>query len=163
MLMFSKILFSSWKLFRLILVNCVESVNELLVYALCKSQAPNNAIWLLRSAWILVQVMACCLTAPRRYLNQFWLLSSKLQLLRAISSEMRKISATKRRHHETVDQPVIINHGYKMVFTLYYGICLNLSKLIWLKIRNKWWMYPEAQYDFVGTEIAVIMSLLPDT
>ena len=33
-----------------------------------------------RSGSILAQVMACCLTAPSLYLNQCWLVSSKIQL-----------------------------------------------------------------------------------
>ena len=47
-----------------------------------------------RSESTLIQVMACCLMAPSHYLNQFWLLTSKVlwHSLRAISPEMLKIS-----------------------------------------------------------------------
>ena len=38
---------------------------------------PSDAIWRHRSGSILVQVMACCLTAPSHYLNQCWLIVSK--------------------------------------------------------------------------------------
>ena len=41
---------------------------------------PNDAIWRHRSGSTLAQVMACCLTAPSHYLNQFWLIISKIQL-----------------------------------------------------------------------------------
>ena len=34
---------------------------------------PSDAIWRHRSGLSLVQVMACCLTAPSHYLNQYWL------------------------------------------------------------------------------------------
>ena len=35
---------------------------------------PSDAIWRQRSWSTLVQVMACCLTAPSHYLNQCWLM-----------------------------------------------------------------------------------------
>ena len=37
------------------------------------SLRPNHAIWHHRSGSILVQVMACCLTASSHYLNRCWL------------------------------------------------------------------------------------------
>ena len=37
------------------------------------------AIWRQRSGSTLAQVMACCLTAPSHYLNQCWLIISKVQ------------------------------------------------------------------------------------
>ena len=39
----------------------------------------SDAIWQQRSGTTLAQVMACCLTAPRRILNQCWLIISKVQ------------------------------------------------------------------------------------
>ena len=39
---------------------------------------PSDAIWRQRSGSILAQVMACCLTAPSHYLNQCWLIISKV-------------------------------------------------------------------------------------
>ena len=39
---------------------------------------PSDAIWHWRSWSTLVQVMACCLTAPSHYLNQCWLMISKV-------------------------------------------------------------------------------------
>ena len=41
---------------------------------------PNDAIWWHRSASTLAQVMACCLIAPSHYLNQCWLIISKIHL-----------------------------------------------------------------------------------
>ena len=38
----------------------------------------GDAIWRWRSWSTLVQVMACCLTAPSHYLNQIWLIISKV-------------------------------------------------------------------------------------
>ena len=40
------------------------------------SLGPNDAIWQQGSRSTLVQVMACCLTAPSHYLNQCWLIIS---------------------------------------------------------------------------------------
>ena len=42
------------------------------------SFCPRDAIWQHRSGSTLAQVMACCLTAPSRYLNQCWLIISKV-------------------------------------------------------------------------------------
>ena len=39
---------------------------------------PSGAIWRQRSGSTLVQVMACCLTAPSHYLNQCWLIISEV-------------------------------------------------------------------------------------
>ena len=40
---------------------------------------PSDAIWWHRSGSTLAQVMACCLMAPSHYLNQCWLIISKVQ------------------------------------------------------------------------------------
>ena len=42
------------------------------------SLEPSDAVWHSRSWSTLVQVMACCLTAPSHYLNQCWLIISKV-------------------------------------------------------------------------------------
>ena len=42
------------------------------------SLRPSDAIWRHRSWSTLAQVMACCLTAPSHYLNQCWLIISKV-------------------------------------------------------------------------------------
>ena len=42
---------------------------------LVNSLRPSDTIWRHRSGSTLVQVMACCLTAPSHYLNQCWLIS----------------------------------------------------------------------------------------
>ena len=39
---------------------------------------PSDAIWCHITKSALVQVMACCLTAPGHYLNQCWLITSKV-------------------------------------------------------------------------------------
>ena len=42
------------------------------------SLRPSNAIWRHRSGSTLAGVMACCLTVPSHYLNQYWLIISKV-------------------------------------------------------------------------------------
>ena len=42
------------------------------------SLRPSDAIWWHRSVSTLAQVMACCPTAPSHYLNQCWLIISKV-------------------------------------------------------------------------------------
>ena len=39
----------------------------------------NPTIWWHRFGSTLAQVMACCLMAPSHYLNQYWLINSKVQ------------------------------------------------------------------------------------
>ena len=41
------------------------------------SLGPSDAIWPHRSGSTLAQVMACCLTAPSHYLNQYWFIISE--------------------------------------------------------------------------------------
>ena len=43
-----------------------------------KSLRSTDGIWQLRPWSLLVQVMACCLTAPSHYLNQYWLIISRV-------------------------------------------------------------------------------------
>ena len=48
------------------------------VLSLFNSLRPSDVIWQHRSGSTLAQVMACCLTAPSHYLNQCWLIISKV-------------------------------------------------------------------------------------
>ena len=51
----------------------------LISYAsIINSLGPSDAIWRQKSGSTLAQVMACCLTAPSHYLNQCWLIISKV-------------------------------------------------------------------------------------
>ena len=43
------------------------------------SLGPSDAIWRQRSGSTLAQVMACCLTVPSHFLNQCWLIISKVE------------------------------------------------------------------------------------
>ena len=61
----------------------------------------SDAIWRQRSGSTLAQVMACCLTAPSQYLNQYWLIITHSSVrsrgihLRAISYEIPQPPFTK--------------------------------------------------------------------
>ena len=49
-------------------------------FIVCKEMLlPSDVIWRQGSGSTLAQVMACCLTAPCHYLNQCWLIISKVQ------------------------------------------------------------------------------------
>ena len=68
--------------------------NSFVISILIKSLRPSDAIWRHRSRTTLVQVMACCLTAPSHYLNQCWLIVSEVQWQSPGSSFIRDILAT---------------------------------------------------------------------
>ena len=59
---------------------------------------PTDTIWRLRTGSILAQVMACCLTAPIHYLNQCWLIISKVQWHSPVSNFTRDTSAISHRN-----------------------------------------------------------------
>ena len=54
---------------------------------------PSDTIWRHKSGSTLAQVMACCLTAPSHYLNQYWLIISKIQWHPSESNFTRHTSA----------------------------------------------------------------------
>ena len=58
--------------------NSIANTLELLQSCI-NSLGPSDAIWRHRSGSTLAQVMACCLTAPSHYLNQCWLIISKVR------------------------------------------------------------------------------------
>ena len=57
-------------------------------HVILNSLWPNDAIWRHGSASTLAQVMACCLMAPSHYLNQCWLIISKIQFM--VSTDFQK-------------------------------------------------------------------------
>ena len=87
---------------------------------------PNDAIWRHRTCSTLAQVMACCLTAPSHYLNQCWLIISKVQWHSSGSHFTR----------DTLD----INHWNQ--FENY------LSKLLFNSPRGQW-VKPSANISFI--------------
>ena len=58
------------------------------------SLRPSEAIWRHRSGSTLAQLLACCLTAPSHYLNQCWLIISKVLWHSSAGDFIRDTSAT---------------------------------------------------------------------
>ena len=54
---------------------------------------PSDTIWRHKSGSTLAQVMACCLAAPSHYLNQCWLIISKVQWYSSECNVTRDTSA----------------------------------------------------------------------
>ena len=55
---------------------------------------PSDTIWRHRAGSTLAQVMACCLMAPSHYLNQWWLIVSKVQWHSSEGNFTKDTSAT---------------------------------------------------------------------
>ena len=68
--------------------------NGTISFAIFNSLRPSDAIWWHRSGSTLAQVMACCLTAPSHYLNQCWLIISKVLWHSSEGNFIRDTSAT---------------------------------------------------------------------
>ena len=66
---------------------------DLLTVWMFNSLWPSDTIWPHKSGSTLAQVMACCLTAPSHYLNQCWLIISKVQWHPSESNFPRDASA----------------------------------------------------------------------
>ena len=79
---------------------------------------PSDAIWCWGSWSTLVQVMACCLTAPSHYLNHCWLVISKVLWH---SSEDIII----RRFEDTNQQSKIENYIFKITLRFPRGQWVN--------------------------------------
>ena len=60
---------------------------------------PSDTIWRQRSGSTLAQAMACCLTAPSHYLNQCWLIISKVQWHSSECTSTRDASAISHRNY----------------------------------------------------------------
>ena len=74
----------SFQIPQICLVDCIFDVHITVCFVCIRSAAfnilrPSDAIWGHRSGSTMFQVMACCLTAPSHYLNQCWLITSKVQ------------------------------------------------------------------------------------
>ena len=63
-----------------------------------KSLGPSDTTWRQRSGSPLAQVMACCLKAPSHYLNQCWLIISKIEWHSSKGKFTRDTSAINMNH-----------------------------------------------------------------
>ena len=71
---------------------------------------PSDAIWWQRSGSTLNQVMACCLSAPSHYLNQYWLIIKAVLWHSLVSNFARSA-------HEFNQQPVFGDSTFKITTT----------------------------------------------
>ena len=83
---------------------CLNLSSDLNLHKSClnfwlNSLRPSDSIWRHRPESTLAQVMACCVTTPSHYLNQCWLIFSKVQWCSAEGNFTRDTS--------------VINHNYK--------------------------------------------------
>ena len=69
------------------------------------SLEPSEAIWRCRSGSTLAQVMACCLTAPSHYLNQYWLIISKVEWYSSKGKFTRDTSAINQWNYLKIKYP----------------------------------------------------------
>ena len=78
---------------------------------------PSDAIWRQGSRLTLVQVMACCLTAPSHYLNQCWLIITKVQWCSSEAVSLKK------------SQPSVTKISMKIIFVRFYWNLLGANEL----------------------------------
>ena len=83
----------------------------------------SDAIWRWRSWSTLVQVMACCLMAPRHYLNQCWLIISKVLWHSSEDIIIRRFGDTKIED--------------------------DIFKITWRSPRGQWVKYNQARVDML--------------
>ena len=78
----------------------------MLVWSLWKFNSlwPGDAIWRHGTRSTLAQVMACCLMAPSHYLNQCWLITSKVQ-----------------RHSSEIPQPPVTEISLKITYLNFFS------------------------------------------
>ena len=78
---------------RILILSTLHKVYQLPGYYL-NSLGSGDAIWPQRSGSTLAQAMACCLRAPNHYLNQCWLIISKVEWHSSEGKFTRDTSAT---------------------------------------------------------------------
>ena len=71
----------------------------LINFSSINSQWPSDAIWCYRSGTTLAQVIACCLMAPSHYLNQCWLIMSKVRWHSSKGNFARDTSSINYQNH----------------------------------------------------------------
>ena len=91
---------NAWSLFNSLMATFISI--HLPVHSL-NSLWPSDDIWWHRSGSTLTHVMACCLTAPSHYLNQFWLnfmISYVVLGSQWVNTNLLVIFQTKRHQNE---------------------------------------------------------------
>ena len=97
---------------------------------------PSDAIRWQGTESTLAQVMACCLTAPSHYLNQYWLIISEVLWH---SSE----SITMRRSEDTNQKNKIENYIFRIAFRSPWGQWVKLYDMIVLILE--WYLIIRGQ------------------
>ena len=72
----------------------ISGIIQLIYLATINSLRSSGAIWRHNNWWTLVQVMACCLTAPSHYLSQCWLVIIRFVLYSAASHFKWRVKIT---------------------------------------------------------------------
>ena len=98
----------------------------------------GDAIWPHRSGSTLAQVMACCLTAPSHYLNQCWLVISKVQWESPQGNFTREFSVINHYNYlfkiswKSPRGQWVISYLYAENFNIMSCLCVRRSKICWL-------------------------------
>ena len=90
-------------------------------HRLFNSLWPSDVIWWQGSWSILAQVMACCVMPPKHYLNQYWLVISKLRWRSSDSIS------------QEIPQSSITNVSLKITFLNFHSELFGANELNWLK------------------------------
>ena len=120
---------------------------------------PSDAIWHWRSWSTLVQIMACCLTAPSHYLNQCWLIISKV--LWHLSEDI-----IIRRFDDINQQSKIEDYIFKITLRSPKGQWVKISMWYFnsntsneIKINSQW----HRTIDILFMELENILSIIHQT
>ena len=127
-------------------LNC----NIKLVTVLFNSLWPSDTIWRHRSESTLVQVLACCLTAPSHHLNQCWLIVSKVQRHSAERNFTKNNSNTKVSLKITYPKFYSNLPGTKELITqgniVNICLCYHITKRLIVNAIDMW-LSPPLWYD----------------
>ena len=124
------------------------------IYKYLNSLWPSDAIWRYRSGSTLAQVMACCLMAPSHYLNQCWLITSKVHWHSSEGNFAKDTSAISQWNW-------LENYFSKILFKSPRGQWVkNLAMLYALHRSVYWFHYWWCQYLLIE---AILNKVLFDT
>ena len=134
-----------------IVSKCAQRLHFLHYYQIYQGQrinslGPSDAIWWQRSGSTLAHIMACCLTAPSHYLNQCWLIITKVQWCSSQGNFTWDIASLRSSdvHLGAISleilQPSVTKIPLKIIFLRFYWnlpganqlICNNSFQSSWL-------------------------------
>ena len=115
----------------------------------------DTTLWRHKSGSTLAQVMACCLTAPSHYLNQCWLIISKVQWHSSEGNFTTETSAINHKHY-------LEKYSFKISFKSPRGWWVNMTiscpsviDFAWMfqfsaDIAQFWWDLLSASLIYIG-------------